>query len=379
VNDSYSPTHAVESLADTASIGVVLTDALWAEWHDLAARVGRHVAARPEYSRGSVRLRRSRRPLLVTVHRGNRLVALAPLLVRRYGPLRVARVTGDSLGMIGEILSEDARAVDALWSALAAQRIGIHLAAMDGRDPSVAYVTTSPKWRSTVGDSAAVTVVDVPSCGPGAIGLRSRGARRRLRSTRRDYVDAGTPISVEFLTSAAELDKNWDDMTRLSAVAVEGHDRTDYLAPPVGDLVRSVLDAEADAGRLVVARLTIGDVGVGQLFMVRSDATLEGWLTHYDPAYSDAQPGHQMLEALLDRAREIGVDRIDLGVGTTGFKQAWATGEYRAVRMTALPADLPGAARLLPVVERLECLSLRAAVRRCLTELTALPRRVSHR
>ncbi|MBM7416292.1 MULTISPECIES: GNAT family N-acetyltransferase [Nocardiaceae] len=344
--------------------GAVCTDRLWEQWLDLADRVGRHVAARPEYSVGSLRLRRTRRPLIVTVHRGGHLVALAPFVVRRYGLLRIARVMGDDLGMVSEILAEDDAAVSALWSAVAGRRIGVHLDEMDERDPALRHIVDSPRWRASVNPGRPVMVIDVPQTGPGAVGLRSRGSRRRLRSTRRDFDEAGTPLSIDILSTADQLDANWDEMARLSAAGVSGQDRTDYLAPPLGDLVRSVLRREATAGRLAVATLAVGRTAAAQLFLVRSKNTFEGWLTHYDPEFADAQPGHQMMESLVDHAREIGVDRIDLGVGTNGFKEAWTTGEYRAVTVTALPTSMPGSALLVPALRRLESFSLRGLVAR---------------
>lgn len=344
--------------------GAVCTDELWQQWLDLADRVSRHVAARPEYSFGSLRLRRTRQPLIVTVHRGSRLVGLAPFVVRRYGPVQVARVMGDNLGMVSEILTEDDAAVEALWSAMAERRIGVHLDEMDERDPSVRYVLDSPRWRSSINPGRAVMVIDVPKKGPGAVGLRSRGSRRRLRSTRRDYDEAGTPLRVEIISTPEELDANWDEMAKLSAAGVDGHDRTDYLAPPLGNLVRSVLRREAKAGRLSVAKLAVGRTAAAQLFMVRSKNTFEGWLTHYDPEFAAAQPGHQMMESLVDHAREVGVERIDLGVGTNGFKEAWNTGEYRAVTVTALPRKVPGARVLVPVTRRLESFSVKGLLAR---------------
>ncbi|MGU3436591.1 GNAT family N-acetyltransferase [Actinomycetes bacterium M1A6_2h] len=361
-------------------VGADLDDSfLLASCDDLATRRSRHVAGRRRYAAGAVRLRKSRKFVLVTVHRGERLVAVAPLLVRRYGPLRVARLAGDDLGMVGEIVADDDEAVDALWSALAKRNIGLHLSEVDERIAAVSHPIGHPAWATTTNPGREVLVIDVPEVGPGAIGLRSRGSRRRLRVGRRHYREAGTPLTIDFLTAAAELDQHWQDMTRLSAAGIADHDRTDYLAPPLGNLVRSVLRLEADEGRLVVARLAVGRLGVAQLVMVRSGDVLEGWLTHYDPEFADAQPGHQMMERLVDHARDIGATRIDLGVGATAFKQAWATDSYLAITITTLPAGIRGARLLLPVIRRVESLSVRAVLGRGIAALTALPRHLSHR
>ncbi|MGB6181966.1 MAG: GNAT family N-acetyltransferase [Rhodococcus sp. (in: high G+C Gram-positive bacteria)] len=375
INTSLAARDTAVAFHSRTDSGAVCSDELWIEWLDLADRVGRHVAARPEYSVGSLRLRRAPRTLIVTVHRRGRLVALAPFVVRRYGPVRVARLMGDGLGMVGEILAEDIPAADALWTALAEQRIGLHLDEMDERDLALCRMVDSPRWMSTTQPGRPVLFVDVPKQGPGAVGLRSRGSRRRLRSTRRDYDEAGTPLTVDFVSTSDELDEKWAEMSTLSAIGVDGHDRTDDLAPPVGNLVQAVLRREALAGRLLVTTLTVGRKAVAQLFMVRSANTAEGWLTHFDPAFSDAQPGHQMMESLVDRAREVGIERIDLGVGANGFKQAWTNGQYQSITVSALPTDVHGARHLVPLVRRFEALSLRGLARNVRGAVRSLLRR----
>lgn len=109
--------------------------------------------------------------------------------------------------------------------------------------------------------------------------------------------------------------------------------------------------------------------------MVRSANTAEGWLTHFDPAFSDAQPGHQMMESLVDRAREVGIERIDLGVGANGFKQAWTNGQYQSITVSALPTDVHGARHLVPLVRRFEALSLRGLARNVRGAVRSLLRR----
>ncbi|GGF95282.1 hypothetical protein GCM10007304_06430 [Rhodococcoides trifolii] len=339
---------------------------LAAEWADLAGRAGGHVSSRPDYARGAVAIRKPRRPLVVTVHRGTRLAAVAPFAVRRFGPFRLARLTGDDFGMINEIVAEDDAAADALWSALAAHRVAVFLGAMDERNRALRRLREKTDWASSCEVGHVVTVVDVPATGPGAIGLRSRGSRRRLRATRHRHVEAGTPLAVEFLTTAAELDDRWNDMVRLSAIGVAGHPRTDFLAPPLGDFVRPVLQREAEAGRLVVVTLAVGGTSAAQLLMIRSGHTLEGWLTHFDPAFSEVQPGHQMMEALVDHARATGVDTIDLGIGPTGFKKAWGTREYASLTVTSMPPGTHGARYLLPVARRAATVTPKSIVRRIL-------------
>ncbi len=58
--------------------------------------------------------------------------------------------------------------------------------------------------------------------------------------------------------------------------------------------------------------------------------TFHSWIVAYDGELHSYAPGIQLLEGLIDASQELGYDRIDLGVGTDGYKRHYATETVRA-------------------------------------------------
>jgi len=53
--------------------------------------------------------------------------------------------------------------------------------------------------------------------------------------------------------------------------------------------------------------------------------TFHSWIVAYDGELHSYAPGIQLLEGLIDASKELGYERIDLGVGTDGYKRHYAT------------------------------------------------------
>ena len=53
--------------------------------------------------------------------------------------------------------------------------------------------------------------------------------------------------------------------------------------------------------------------------------TFHSWIVAYDGELHSYAPGIQLLEGLIDAAPELGYTRLDLGVGTDGYKRHYAT------------------------------------------------------
>ena len=53
--------------------------------------------------------------------------------------------------------------------------------------------------------------------------------------------------------------------------------------------------------------------------------TFHSWIVAYDGELHSYAPGIQLLEGLIDESQSLGYTRIDLGVGTDGYKRHYAT------------------------------------------------------
>lgn len=57
--------------------------------------------------------------------------------------------------------------------------------------------------------------------------------------------------------------------------------------------------------------------------------TFHSWIVAYDGDLHSYAPGIQLLEGLIEASVELGYDRIDLGVGTDGYKRHYASDEVK--------------------------------------------------
>jgi CelD/BcsL family acetyltransferase involved in cellulose biosynthesis len=53
--------------------------------------------------------------------------------------------------------------------------------------------------------------------------------------------------------------------------------------------------------------------------------TFHSWIVAYDGELHSYAPGIQLLEGLIDASTELGYKRLDLGVGTDGYKRHYAS------------------------------------------------------
>jgi len=58
--------------------------------------------------------------------------------------------------------------------------------------------------------------------------------------------------------------------------------------------------------------------------------TFHSWIVAYDGELHSYAPGIQLLEGLIDASKDLGYRRIDLGVGTDGYKRHYATEPIKA-------------------------------------------------
>lgn len=71
--------------------------------------------------------------------------------------------------------------------------------------------------------------------------------------------------------------------------------------------------------------------------------TFHSWIVAYDSGLHSFSPGIQLLEALIDESGALDYHRIDLGVGTDGYKRHYATEEI-TVQSGFIPVKGPAAA-----------------------------------
>ena len=98
--------------------------------------------------------------------------------------------------------------------------------------------------------------------------------------------------------------------------------KTDLFAQPwVVAVMEKILGARGAAFAGILSVLRVGGQPVALHFGLRSQTVWHYWLPVYDPEFAHFSPGILLLLAMAERAADLGVTRIDLGVGRAQYKQ----------------------------------------------------------
>lgn len=305
------------------------------QWHDLADRVGTVFSSRPSFVRSVARSSGAEGEYVV-VFRDGHVTALAPVSIKRRGPVKLATIIGANLGVPLEILSEDAESTDALFTAIASRGYMLSADSMIADRSAIDRLRRHPSWTVNIHVRERVPVIDIP-VGRGASYIRGSKSLKRLERYRRRVADASS-LRFEVITDVAHLDARWHDIISVAADAVYGTDRVNYLVPPHGGFAREFLRAEAQAGKLLVTGLVVDGVWTAHEIDLRTGDRLEGWLTHYDARVSQLQPGHQLTRWFADNHDDLGVVQLDRGVGVNAIKSVWAKSGYDVSKVSAVPS-----------------------------------------
>lgn len=310
--------------------------ALVPEWDGLADRCALGFAARPSYSLTWFKALGRGELAVVTARRDGRLVAVAPLHLRRLLGQPVLRWLGHGLGTVGEVLAEDQAAASSVWEHLAAQGVPLQLTHVRLDDAGTLALRRSPSWSVRLEVDDRCPVLSLPP-GIDAAALRSKRSTKRLRQYREALEREQGPFLLEVVQDAEALRRRWPDVVRVAAAADAGRDRIDLCAPPYDAFTLSFLEEEARAGRLLLVGATAGGRWVAQEVGVRTGDRFAMWLSRFDPLLSGYAPGHLVLSDLLPRAGELGLTCLDFGPGENAYKLAWAGTAYDIATLTAVP------------------------------------------
>jgi len=342
-----------------------LTDELSDEWDALAERVGTVFSSRPGYALNAPRPAGSELAF-VHVRRGGRLVALAPMFVTRVGPVKVAKILGTGQGVPTELLSEDDASSRVLWDSIDDYGLIYYADSMIDNRTAIEALGAHPRWRSDSLVRERVPVIDVPP-GSTARDVRGHKSLKRLEKYRRQAERSGSPLVVETIRDAEHLELRWADISRLAAASTRHTDRTDYLAEKSpadpSASAKAFLLGEAAAGRLALVGVSVDGRWCAHEICIRTGSRLESWLTHHDPAVAKYQPGHQMVEWLIQTHDELDVTVLDQGVGVNDNKKAWSTSGYDVLAVVGVPSRTVGSPILVDLLLRWE-LSPRVAYAR---------------
>ena len=203
-------------------------------------------------------------------------------------------------------------------------------------DPGTLALRRSTAWSTKVVVDERVPVLPLPE-GSRAGDVRSARSLKRLERYERSLEREHGPWAVELVTDLDGLRRRWPDVQRTAAAADAGRDRTDLCAPPYDRFTLRFLEAEARAGRLLLAGATVGGRWVAHEVALRSGGTLVTWLSRFEPDLRHWSPGHLLMRHLVDTHDEHGVRLLDLGIGENDYKLGWTDLAHDVATVTAVP------------------------------------------
>lgn len=332
--------------------------ALAPEWQELVAAAGTSSFTGPAYALAWWRHRGHGRLHIVAVRVGRRLVALAPLHVRRTAGLQVVRWLGHGFGSISEVLvrpGADA-ATAAVWEHLATvPHVLLDLVEYRGDGGGLLALRRSALQSSAVlRDVCPVVELDGLGSADRLIDRlpRKKGLYRSLKLAERTRCADGVAFAVRTATDPDAFRALLPGVDHVHDRAEADHPRLHVLRPPWRAFALEVLDAFLSAGTATVHLGTLDGRPATFLITVDDPGTTSAWLTRFDPAARRYAPGHLLMRHAVDTAIRRGAARVDLLLGDGRHKLPWATASYDTLTVRATARHLPARVAALDAAAR---------------------------
>jgi len=143
--------------------------------------------------------------------------------------------------------------------------------------------------------------------------------KRRVRRAEEDF----GPVTFELQTQNEEV---FETLIQWKREQFKDTGKYDVLgAGWTLDLLRALWQRGTDADlRCDLYAMRINGALAAIDLGLTDGKTYHSWIVSYDPKYHRYSPGTQLLEALIDHNETLGYDRIDMGVGLTGYKRYYS-------------------------------------------------------
>jgi CelD/BcsL family acetyltransferase involved in cellulose biosynthesis len=281
--------------------------------------------------------------VLAVDHATDGLVGVAPLLVRRRGPLRRLELIGAGLGDVGDVVlhpGHTSAAMAVLCAALRARRASWDLGDWWELPPGSAPLSqvrdgSLHGLRAAAFPQTPGFLIDLPTTWEGYV--RSLASKRRyyvasypqrfLRE--RDGTTAVIGDAAQVPTAVATFHAlhlaRWS--TRLDEL--DADHRSGAFAPFLTDLCARC----AERGWLQIVQLSAGGQAVASSINFLLRDRWHCYMKGFDPGWGRARPG-TVLDALrIQSAIAAGAGRLDFGRGAEEYKSGFGVAPYRTTRL----------------------------------------------
>ncbi|REK12302.1 MAG: GNAT family N-acetyltransferase [Planctomycetota bacterium] len=289
-------------------------------------------------------------PRVITVARGEQLVAAAPLVTTSAGGVRrLSLPGGEALGEPSDLACADPTSLAHLARAVVASGMPLHFARMPAASPAIGAIRTACRGRAVTRVRAATPYAYLP-LDPSWIEPDHHLSQRRRNLLERAWRRAERlgPVSTEI---------HWPDLNELpaqldAALAVDAAGlRTSSGQRKTADLhwavfYRSFAQTACENGSLRICILKIGPrVAAMQLAIESGDAL---WLLRSgeDPELASCRPGQLLLRESIRHAAESELSSVEFWGNTSTWARGWAVEQRPCVSLTTYPIGTRGVAAL---------------------------------
>src|SRR5918999_554912 len=292
-------------------------DALAAEWDDVAGSSGYPFMRYAWLASWWHAFSKQRRLLICTARRDGRLAAALPLWRRRSLASALANAHTPTFTPIAR---DNAALASVVEAAVAARFPSLVVGPLPANDAAITLLVKASRQarrHTWIAAAHASPVIDILPGGVEAYRRRlSRSTRRELDRLRRK-LEREHHVSFEPLAEPEDLSAALERSLEVERSGWKGRRGTAILSSPeTAAFYREVAARLASDGALRLSTLVAGRRVMAFDFAIVSDGAL--WLPKgaYDEAFGRYAPGLLLLLAEIERAHELGLDRVEL-LGTS--------------------------------------------------------------
>jgi hypothetical protein len=303
------------------------------------------------YERAARRARAASLHVLTVWSEGERLVGVAPLMVRRLGPLRKLEFLSTGLGDYGDVLVHPDFARDAT-AAILAYLAGMarhwdlgDLSEVPPNSPLLDYLRhqadfgiarsqiQNPKSKvqnpkrllATMVAQTPCPVIDLPGTWEAYVGGLARKRRYYVSSFPRKFIREQSG-SLEIVSGGPALRDAVAAFHALHMERWEGRKAElspEHLDPNFEPFLQEACARCAEMGWLRVANLWAGDELAASSLNFLVGGCWNGYMKGFAPRWSNSRPGTVLDSLRIQRAIEEGAQRFDFGRGDEPYKSGY--------------------------------------------------------
>jgi CelD/BcsL family acetyltransferase involved in cellulose biosynthesis len=285
--------------------------------------------------------------VVVTEHGGG--LALAPLVAKRRGAVRLSLLGVDELFEPTDFVYSDETALAALCQFLSRERLPLNLGRVPADSPTVSALQTAFRGKGLYVNRPASPCPRI-ALDPGWAQPETRltSSRRSLLRRMRRHAEAIGTVGWEVISpTASSIPALLDEAFRVEAASWKGREGTALEKDPVkGAFFRSYAERASADGALRLCFLRIGGRAAAMLLAVEYKGGFWTLKTGYDEEFASCSPGSLLFQEAIRYAAQQGLKSFEFLGSVEEWTSVWTDDQMKAVSLRSYPIGPDGAMAL---------------------------------